>query len=81
MVFSELTIGDFLEEMVEKDPNQEFMVYPDRDLRFTYQQFDERVNLLAKGLLEIGIGKGDHVGIWAKNVPDWLTLLFATSKI
>jgi fatty-acyl-CoA synthase len=81
MVFSELTIGAFLEKMVEKDPDQEFMVYPDRDLRFTYQEFDNRVNLLAKGLLEIGIEKGDHVGIWAKNVPDWLTLLFATSKI
>ena len=81
MVFSELTIGDFLEEMVKKDPNQEFMVYPDRNLRFTYQEFDERVNLLAKGFLEIGIKKGDHVGIWAKNVPDWLTMLFATSKI
>ncbi|MBI4813643.1 MAG: AMP-binding protein [Methanobacterium sp.] len=81
MVFSELTIGDFLEEMVKKDPNQEFMVYPDRNLRFTYKEFDERVNLLAKGLLEIGIKKGDHVGIWAKNVPDWLTIMFATSKI
>ncbi|AXV39497.1 AMP-binding protein [Methanobacterium sp. BAmetb5] len=81
MVFSELTIGAFLEKMVEQDPDQEFMVYPDRDLRFTYQEFDNRVNLLAKGLLEIGIGKGDHVGIWAKNVPDWLTLLFATSKM
>ncbi|MBI5458704.1 AMP-binding protein [Methanobacterium sp.] len=81
MVFSELTIGDFLEEMVKKDPNQEFMVYPDRNLRFTYKEFDERVNLLAKGLLEIGIKKGDHLGIWAKNVPDWLTIMFATSKI
>ncbi|CDG64737.1 putative acyl-CoA synthetase YngI [Methanobacterium sp. MB1] len=81
MVFSELTIGAFLEKMVEKNPDQEFMVYPDRDLRFTYQEFDQRVNLLAKGLLEIGIEKGDHVGIWAKNVPDWLTLLFATAKI
>jgi fatty-acyl-CoA synthase len=81
MVFSELTIGDFLEKMVEKDPDQEFMVYPDRDLRFTYQEFDERVNLMAKGLLGIGIKKGDHVGIWAKNVPDWLTFMFATAKI
>lgn len=81
MVYTELTIGDFLEKMVEKDPDQEFMVYPDRDLRFTYKEFDERVNLLAKGLLEIGIKKGDHVGIWAKNVPDWLTFMFATSKI
>jgi fatty-acyl-CoA synthase len=81
MVFTELTIGDYLEEMVKKDPNQEFMVYPDRDLRFTYKEFDERVNILAKGLLAIGIKKGDHVGIWAKNVPVWLTFMFATSKI
>jgi fatty-acyl-CoA synthase len=81
MVFTEDTLGDFLEQVVEKDPKQEFMVYPDRDLRFTYREFDDRVNLMAKGLMEIGIKKGDHVGIWAKNVPDWLTFMFATAKI
>lgn len=81
MVFTEETLGDFLEKMVQEDPDQEFMVYPDRDLCFTYTEFDERVNLMAKGLLEMGIKKGDHVGIWAKNVPDWLTFMFATAKI
>jgi fatty-acyl-CoA synthase len=75
------TIGDVFEKQVRQDPDREFIVYPDRDLRFTYKQFDERVNLMAKGLLETGIGKGDHVGIWAKNVPDWLTFMFATAKI
>lgn len=81
MVFSEETIGEFFERQVESQGDREFMVYPDRDLRFTYKEFDERVNMLAKGLLSIGITKGDHVGIWAKNVPDWLTFLFATAKI
>lgn len=81
MLFSEDTIGNFLEKMVGKDPERDFMVYPDRGLRFTYKEFDDRVNLLAKGLLSIGITNGDHVGIWARNVPDWLTFLFATSKI
>ncbi len=81
MLFTEDTIGDFLEKIVEKDPEREFIVYPDRNLRFTYKQFDERVNMLAKGLLSIGIGKGDHVGMWALNVPDWLTFFFATAKI
>lgn len=57
------------------------MVYPDRDLRFNYSQFNERVEDLAKGLLALGIKKGDHIGIWARNVPDWLTFMFATSKI
>ncbi len=81
MLFTEDTLGDFLEKQVEKYPERDFMVYPDRNLRFTYKDFDERVNMLAKGLLTLGIGKGDHVGIWAKNVPDWLTFMFATAKI
>jgi len=81
MVFSEETIGEFFEREVEAQGDREFMVYPDRDLRFTYREFNERVNMLAKGLLSIGLKKGDHFGIWAKNVPDWLTFLFATAKI
>jgi len=81
MLFTNDTIGEFFEKQVQKDPEREFMVYPDRNLRFTYKEFDDRVNMLAKGLLEIGITKGDHVGIWAKNVPDWLTFMFATAKI
>lgn len=81
MVFSEDTIGGFFEKQVEAQGDREFLVYPDRDLRFTYKEFNERVDMLAKGLLSIGIEKGDHVGIWAKNVPDWLTFLFATAKI
>ncbi len=81
MLFTEDTIGEFFEKQVEKDPDRDFMVYPDRDLRFTYKEFDERVNMLAKGLISLGVVKGDHVGIWAKNVPDWLTFMFATAKI
>ncbi|SDF92198.1 fatty-acyl-CoA synthase [Methanolobus vulcani] len=81
MPFTNDTIGDFFEKTAMNDPDREFMIYPDRDLRFTYKEFDERVNMLAKGLLELGIEKGDHVGIWATNVPDWLTFLFATAKI
>ena len=77
----ENSLGEFYEKQVALDPDHEFVVYPDRNLRFTYGQFDERANNLAKGLLAIGIKKGDHVGIWAKNVPDWLTFMFATAKI
>ncbi|MDR1958525.1 MAG: AMP-binding protein [Planctomycetaceae bacterium] len=80
-LFTTDTIGVFFEKMVEKYPNQDFIVYPDRGLRFSFREFNERVNHLAKGLLQIGITTGDHVGIWANNVPDWLTFLFATAKI
>ncbi len=77
----EKTLGEVLELNVSLRPDKEFIVYSDRNLRLTYADFDKRVNKLAKGLLSIGIKKGDHVGIWATNVPDWLTFLFATAKI
>ncbi len=78
---TDLTIGQYFEKQVAADPDRDFVVYPDRGLRWSYAAFDERVDRLAKGLLAIGIGKGDHVGVWARNVPDWLTLAFATAKI
>ncbi|UGV41134.1 AMP-binding protein [Methanococcoides orientis] len=81
MLFTESTIGEFFEEQVRKEPDRDFIVYPDRNLRFSYHEFNDRVDDLAKGLLSIGITKGDHVGIWARNVPDWLTFMFATAKI
>ena len=81
MTFSTETVGSLLASWARKTPDKEFIVYADRDLRFSYADFDERVDQLAKGLLAIGLVKGDHLGIWANNVPDWLTVLFATARI
>ena len=81
MPYTKKTIGAFFEEQVKRLPDNEFIVYPDRNLRWTYSEFNKRVDDLAKGLLATGIGKGDNVGIWATNVPDWTTFMFATAKI
>ena len=78
---SELTIGAYLKQQVAIDPDHEFVVYPDRDLRWTYKDFDERTDALAKGLLAIGMKPGDHLGVWARNIPDWLTFMYASAKI
>ncbi|HHU58728.1 MAG TPA: AMP-binding protein [Bacteroidales bacterium] len=75
------TLGGMLEKWARETPDTDFMVYPDRGLRFSYAEFNERANDLAKGLIEIGVKKGDKVGIWANNVPDWLTFMFATAKM
>lgn len=75
------TLGEWLEHWAEITPDSEYVVYSDRDLRFTWRTFNQRVDDMAKGLITIGVTKGTHVGIWAQNVPDWLTLLFATAKI
>jgi len=77
----EVTLSEMLRQQTQNNPSQEFMVYADRDLRFTYKEFDSRVDDMARGLLAIGVKKGDHVGIWATNVPDWLTYMFASARI
>jgi fatty-acyl-CoA synthase len=81
MLHTELTIGAYFEQKVAERGDADFIVYPDRDLRWSYNQFNERVDNLAKGLLAIGMEPGDHLGVWARNVPDWLTFMFATAKI
>jgi len=77
----EITLGDLLDEMAEKYPHHDCVVYTDRPFRKTYQEFRELVNLTAKGFLRLGIKKGDHVSIWATNYPQWLLTMFATAKI
>jgi len=81
MQLFEETLGDWLEYWAKETPDKEYIVYSDRNLRFTWKTFDERVNNMANGLLSIGVTRGTNVGIWAQNVPDWLTVLYATAKI
>jgi fatty-acyl-CoA synthase len=76
----ETTLGALLREKARTQPDRDFIVYADRDLRFTYRDFDLRVDELAKGFLAIGLKRGDHIGIWATNVPDWNTVLFAAAR-
>ncbi len=80
MAFIEQTLGELLREQAEKQPDHDFLIYADRDLRFTYREFDKRVDELAKGFLAMGLKKGDHIGLWANNVPDWNTILFAAAR-
>ncbi|MDR2193782.1 MAG: AMP-binding protein [Treponema sp.] len=77
----ETTLSAVLRENARIQPDHEFIVYADRDLRWTYAEFDKRVDDLARGFLAIGLEKGDHIGIWAPNVPDWLTVLFASARL
>ena len=75
------TLWQWLEYWAETTPDKEYLVYSDRDLRFTWKQFNERVDRMAKGMLALGITHGTHIGVWATNVPDWLTFLFAGAKV
>lgn len=50
---SERTLGDWLEHWAKETPDKEYIVYSDRNLRFTWSQFNRRVDNMAKGLLAI----------------------------
>lgn len=81
MELLDYTLGQMVEKWARELPDNEFIVYPDRNLRFTYAEFNQRADQLAKGLWATGVRSGDKVGIWANNVPDWLTFMFACAKI
>ncbi|KAB1438984.1 AMP-binding protein [Pseudodesulfovibrio senegalensis] len=76
-----VTLGQILDETVQKYPDNDAVIYVDRDFRLTWSQFGELVDDLAKGLMAMGIKKGEKVAVWANNVPYWVALQFATAKI
>jgi fatty-acyl-CoA synthase len=75
------TLGQLLDQAIEKFPDRDAIVYVDRDYRLTYRQFGTLVDKLARGLMALGIRKGEKVAVWATNVPYWVALQFATAKI
>ncbi len=76
-----ITIGDLLDSVAEKHPDHDAVLYTDRPFRKTYSQFRDHCDKVARGMLAMGIKKGDHVAIWATNYPEWITTMFATAKI
>jgi fatty-acyl-CoA synthase len=77
----DITLGGLLDEIIAAHPDNEAIVYVDRDFRLTYRQFGALVDDLAKGLMALGVQKGEKVAVWATNVPYWVALQFATAKI
>jgi fatty-acyl-CoA synthase len=77
----DLTVGGLLDLVAGRRPDDDALIYPDRDLRYTYAEFKEVVERSARALMALGIEKGDHVAVWGQNVPEWVTLQFATGKV
>ncbi|MDQ0285522.1 fatty-acyl-CoA synthase [Desulfofundulus luciae] len=79
--FEQITIGDLLDRTAALYPDNEALVYTDRGLRYTYQQFRELCDRVARGLMALGIKRGEHIALWATNIPQWVVLQFASAKI
>jgi len=76
-----ITVGKLLSENAKRFPDREMIKYTDRDYCRTWKEFDEETDRIARGFMAMGLGKGDHIAIWATNVPAWLMTLFASAKI
>ena len=77
----ERTLGQILDDTAAKYPDNDAVIYLDRDYRQTWAEFKKSVDELARGLMGLGVKKGDKVALWATNVPYWVTLQFATAQI
>ncbi len=75
------TFPDVLDRVCEEFPNQYAFRYTELDYTRTYPQFRDDVDTFARSLLAMGVKKGDHVAIWATNVPAWYITFWATTKI
>ena len=77
----ELTLGQLLENTAARFPDTDAVIHADRELRQTWSEFSACVDDMARGLMAIGVQKGEKVAVWATNVPHWVTLMFATARI
>ena len=80
-VVQQKTLGQLLNETATRFPYNDAVVYVDRDYRMTWREFNEHVDELARGLMALGVQRGEKIGIWATNVPHWVALMFATAKL
>jgi len=77
----ETTIGQQLDEIIEKHGDNDALISLHQGLRYTYREFGAEVDRCARALLAIGIQPADRVGIWSPNYAEWTILQFASSKV
>ncbi|HEY2895221.1 MAG TPA: AMP-binding protein [Pirellulales bacterium] len=75
-----LTMSEVLEQTAQRFADHDALVFPHLDYRASYGQFAADVELAARGLVALGIKPGEHVAIWATNVPEWVVLQFAAAR-
>ncbi|MCU1385863.1 MAG: AMP-binding protein [Acidobacteria bacterium] len=77
--FRDLTVGDLLTRLARALPDREALVYA-HGPRFTFAALDREARTIARGLMALGVARGERVVLWATNVPEWVVLQFAVAK-
>jgi len=74
-------IGEVLNDTAAAHPDNDALVVRHQRKRYTYAEFRDEVDRVARGLLALGVQKGDRVGLWATNCAEWVLTQFATARI
>lgn len=75
------TIGSALEETVRNGDEQDALVFPRLQLRWSWRELGRRVDQIARALVALEVGRGEHLGIWSMNAPEWVVTQLAVAKI
>ena len=76
-----LTVGELLDRTATRYPERPALIARHQNKRYTYHEFLREVERAARGLLRLGIQKGERVGIWSTNYAEWVITQFAVAKI
>ncbi|MGB6209532.1 AMP-binding protein, partial [Mycobacterium sp.] len=76
----EETIGDNFERTVATHPDVEALVDVIAERRWTYAELNAEIDLIARGLMSLGVQHGDRVGVWSPNCAEWVMTQYATVK-
>jgi len=74
------TVGGLLRRTASRFPAREALVFPADGVRWDWATLDRRVDAIASGLIAAGVGPGEHVALWAMNVPGWVVAQFAVAR-
>lgn len=75
------TLGNYFEKIVAERQHADALVSVQQNIRYSYIQLLERINLCASGFLRLGIERGDRVGIWSTNNAEWIVTQLAAAKV
>jgi fatty-acyl-CoA synthase len=79
--FVNKTIGQVIQETAWRYPLNLALVHPDFGVRQNYQDFYAECRKIARGLMALGIKRGDKVSVWTTNIPEWVHLQFALGMV
>lgn len=76
-----MTIGAVFDDIAARFASHTAVIFPEAGVKYSYAEYEDRVKSVAKGLLAMGVKPGEHIGVWATNLPEWVLLQYAAASV